>query len=536
MIEESIKKSLETALNTLEVSNQVIELTKPQKKENGDFATNIALKLAKTLQDNPLNIANKIKENFKCDLVTTIEVAPPGFINFFVKKDYLLDNINTIIKEGTKYGSNTSGKGLNYNIEFVSANPTGILHLGNARGGAYGDSLARILRFSGYDVTEEYYVNDAGVQITNLGLSIQARYLTLLGIPTEIPENGYHGPEITEIAKDLYQEHKDTLKDQTLDYYKELGTNILLAKIKKVLQDYRINFDVYSSEKEIVSKSNLPKMIKTMQDNGYAYESDGATWLKSSVLGDDKDHVLIKNDGSYTYLVPDIAYHIDKIKRGYTNLIDVLGTDHHGYVARLKGSLKALGYNPDILDVKLLQLVRLVKDGIEIKMSKRTGNSVSLQELIDEVGINAARYFFSMRSLDTQMDFDLELAKKTSNENPVYYVSYAYARTCTILNSYKNIKNINKYLYINDILSYNVLEKLYEFPSVVKNAAEKKLPHLITNYVYDLASSFHLLYSKKRFITDNEDETMENLNFLSAIKITIKNALDLIGVIPPEKM
>ncbi len=536
MIEESIKNSLNEALATLDIHDTIIELTKPQKKENGDFATNIALKLAKSLQDNPLNVANKIKNNFKCELVTNVEVAPPGFINFFVKKDYLLDNINTINKEGANYGSNTSGKGLNYNIEFVSANPTGILHLGNARGGAYGDSLARILRFSGYDVTEEYYVNDAGVQITNLGLSIQARYLTLLGIPTEIPENGYHGPEITEIAENLFKEHKDTLKDKELDYFKELGTNILLDKIKKVLRDYRINFDIYSSEKNIVGKSNLPKMIETMKDNGYAYESEGATWLKSSALGDDKDHVLIKNDGTYTYLVPDIAYHIDKIKRGYTNLIDVLGTDHHGYVARLKGSLKALGYNPDILDVKLLQLVRLVKDGVEVKMSKRTGNSVSLQELIDEVGINAARYFFSMHSLDTQMDFDLELAKKKSNENPVYYVSYAYARISTILNSYKNIKNINKYLYINDNLSYNVLEKLYEFPSVVLNAANKKLPHLITNYVYELASSFHVLYSKKRFITENEDETNEYMNFLSAIRVTLKNALDLIGVIPPERM
>ena len=310
----------------------------------------------------------------------------------------------------------------------------------------------------------------------------------------------------------------------------------MIDRIIADLKEYGINYDVFTSEKAISKKYDLNGIIQKLTDNGYTYESDGATWFKCSSIFDDKDHVLIKEDKTLTYLVPDIAYHYDKYNRGYDKMIDIFGTDHHGYVARLKSSVKALGNDPDKLEVKLLQLVRLVEDGQVVKMSKRTGKSVTLKELIDEVGVNAARYYFSRYSLDTQMDFDLGLAKSKSNENPVFYVSYAYARISSILREKDITKIPDKFETLNDSDTYNVLEKVYAFPEVVENAALKELPHLVTNYVYELANMFHTFYASKRILTDNVKETEENILLIKAIRQTIYNALNLIGVIPPEKM
>ena len=517
-MKELLKELIKKALEELNVEAE-IEISKPALPENGDYSSNIAMKLAKVLKKNPLEIANNIASKISDENVTKIEVKAPGFINFFVSKDYLFANLNKVLEEKERYGSSNIGNGKKINIEFVSANPTGILHLGNARGGAYGDSLARIMRFSGFDVTTEYYINDLGNQITNLGLSILARYQEACGLPANMPENGYYGKEIIEIASKLYEEHKDTLLNNDLDYFKKLGTNEMVGHIFDDLEKY-----------------DLMGVVNILNKNGYTYELDGATWFKCSALFDDKDHVLIKEDGIPTYFLPDIAYHMDKFNRGFDKMIDIFGADHHGYVARLKSSVKALGNDPEKLEVKLLQLVRLVENGEVVKMSKRTGKSVTLKELIDEVGVNAARYYFSKYSLDTQMDFDLSLAKSKSNENPVFYVCYAYARICSILKGQENIEKCEKYIAINDNTSYNVLEKVYEFPEVVKNAALKELPHLITNYVYELASLFHLYYAKNRVLTENEQETLENLNLIKGVKQTLFNALDLIGVIPPEQM
>lgn len=529
---EEIKKSLKN-LNVEEVE---IEVSKPALPENGDFSSNIAMKLARVLKKNPMEIAQDIVKNISSDKITKVEIKNPGFINFFVTKDYLLENINKVLEEKENYGSSNIGAGKKINIEFVSANPTGILHLGNARGGAYGDSLARIMKFSGYDVTSEYYINDLGSQITNLGLSILARYKEKCGLESVMPENGYYGKEIIAIAEKLYNEAKDAYLEKDLDFFKKLGTEEMVGHIFEDLKEYRIEYDVKTSEKALSEKYNLKDVVDILTKNGYTYEQDGATWFKCSELFDDKDHVLIKEDGDATYFLPDIAYHMDKVNRGFDKMIDIFGADHHGYVARLKSSVKALGNDPEKLEVKLLQLVRLVENGEVVKMSKRTGKSVTLKELIDEVGVNAARYYFSKYSLDTQMDFDLGLAKSKSNENPVFYVSYAYARICSILNSQENVKNCEKYIAIKDETSYNVLEKVYEFPEVVKMAATKELPHLITNYVYELASLFHIYYAKNRILTDNEEETLENLNLIKCVKQTLFNALNLIGVIPPEQM
>ena len=537
-MKENLIEAINVALKSVGYNGEIpVELSIPKQKENGDFSTNIAMKLAGILHDNPLNLAQRIVKYIECSSIKDIEIKQPGFINFFVNKDYVIDNIKEVLKLKENYGRNTIGDGKKINIEFVSANPTGILHLGNARGGAYGDSLARIMRFCGFDVTSEYYINDAGNQINNLGESIKARYYEICGKNYNFPENGYHGKEIIDIAQEIYDEHKDEYLNQGIDYYKQLGTEKLLNRIIDDLKKYRINYDVFTSEKAIAQKYGLDNIIKELADNGYTYTQDGATWFKCSSIYDDKDHVLIKDDNSYTYLVPDIAYHKDKYSRGYDKMIDILGTDHHGYVARLKSSVKAIGNDPEKLEVKLLQLVRLVDNGEVVKMSKRTGKSITLNDLIDEVGVNAARYYFAKYSLDTQMDFDLNLAKSKSNENPVYYVCYAYARICSILKETNDNDEIpDKFETLNDEWTYNVLEKVYAFKDVVKTAAIKELPHLIINYVYELASLFHTYYGKNKVITDEDEKTKENICVIKCVKYTIYNALNLVGVIPPERM
>jgi arginyl-tRNA synthetase len=535
-MKEKLLELIKNACETENISIDEISLEKPKNSENGDYSTNVALKLAGTLKKNPMDVADMLSKHLKASYIKKIDVVKPGFINFYLDNAYLVENIDKVLKLDKDYGRSTMGNGEKVNVEFVSANPTGIMHLGNARGGAYGDSLARILNFAGYKATKEYYVNDAGNQIDNLGLSIKARYAQICGQEAEIPENGYHGPEISTIAENIYKENKESKLDADLDYFKNLGIDYLLGQIKQDLHDYRIDFDVFSSEKAIREKYDLDEIIDKLDKNGYIYTKDDAKWFKCSALYDDKDHVLKKSDGSFTYFTPDIAYHYDKFKRGFTHVIDVLGTDHHGYVARLKSSVKALGNDADALDVKLLQLVRLVDNNEVVKMSKRAGKVVTLRELMDEIGVNAARYYFSKYSLDTQMDFDLNLAKKNSSENPVYYVSYAYARICSILNKYNKDTNVTEYLTLNNDDAYDILEKVYAFPEVVENAAKKELPHLITNYVYSLAQSFHEYYDKVRIISDDEEATQENINLLKAVKITLANALDLIGIIPPESM
>ncbi|NMA50782.1 MAG: arginine--tRNA ligase [Mollicutes bacterium] len=533
---ETITALINEALKKMGITDEEVSVEVPKTKENGDYSSNIGMRLAKKFKKRPMEIAQEIAFLIKNDNIEKIAIVEPGFINFYLKKDYLFKNINTILKEKNKYGSSLCGKGKKINIEFVSANPTGILHVGNARGAAYGDSLARILKFLGYDVTKEYYMNDAGVQVNKLGKSIKSNYLDLCKIENEFPEDGYPGKEIKQIAEQLYEKYKCSLKDNDLDIFKDAGIKYISDQIFQDLKEFRVEYDTITSEKEIREKYSIKDLIKTMRKNGYIYEKDGATWFKSSDIYDTEDRVLIKSDGNPTYIVPDILYHQDKFKRGFDRLYTILGTDHHGYVPRMKSSLKALDYDDSKLDVKLLQLVRIVKNNKVVTMHKREGNIIYLRDLIREVGVNASRYYFSKSSLDTQMDFDIELAKSKTNENPIYYVSYAYARMCSILNVNKEITNIEEYKYIKDDTAIELLSLIYRFPEIVKKAGNKEEPHLITNYIFNLATLFHSFYEKYRIITDNKTETNENLNLLKATKITLFNALNLIGVIPEERM
>ncbi|MBQ1812410.1 MAG: arginine--tRNA ligase [Bacilli bacterium] len=529
IIDEALK------LSNIEKIEYIIEV--PNDKKNGDFSTNVAMELTKILKKNPRIIAEELVANInKNNIIDRIDIAGPGFINFYLNKAYLLNGINEIIKLDSNYGKSTIGNNKKINIEYVSANPTGILHVGTARGASYGDNISRIMSFAGYDVTREYYINDGGNQINNLGKSIKARYDNICGINTEMPEDGYHGEEIIEIAKSIYKENKDSKINEKIEYFTDLGVKILLDRIKKDLKDFRVEFDVWTSEKKIRESGRIEECLRILNEQGNTYEAEGALWLKTSKYGDDKDRVIVKNDKTYTYFTPDIAYHLDKLDRGYDKLINVFGADHHGYVSRLKASIEALGYDKNKLDVKLLQMVKLIKDGEEIKMSKRTGKTITITELLEEVGVNASRYFFANKSLDTQMNFDITLATKQSNENPVYYVEYAHARICSILNNVSKIEKIEEYKTLNSSYAFELLNKVYEFKNIVETAAVKQMPHLITNYVYELATLFHSYYAHEKIVSDDTIYTSERINLIKTVKITIKNALNLIGVEALEKM
>ncbi len=536
-MKEKIRQAIKAAIEKLSInSEEEIVVSVPGSIDNGNYTTNIALKLAGQNSQKPMDLANKISEIISSSELEKIEVKAPGFINFFVNNNYLLENINEVLNQKDKYGSNENGAGHKVNIEFVSANPTGIVHFGNARGGAYGDSLARIYTFNGYDVNKEYYVNDSGNQIANLGRSLKTRYLEVCGIPSEMPKDGYFGDDIKKLANELFEKEGQKLVSNDFDYFEEYATKKLLDRIISDLNDYRIKYDVFTSEKAIKKMPYIEEILTKFKNDESTYLSEGAVWFKGKSFGAPRDFVLIKSDGKYTYVLPDIAHHLNTLKDGYDKLINVLGADHHGYVPVIKSTLKALGHDISKIDIKLLQLVRLVKDDQEYRMSKRAGNSVTLKQLLDEVGVNAARYFFISKSLDTQMDFDLDLAKKESNENPVFYISYAYARICSVLKEAKAAINTTEYKNIKNEDAYKLLEKIYYFPEIVKDAANKELPHLIANYAYELANLFHIYYSKHRILTEDSLETAENLNLIQAVKITLGNALNLIGVIPPEKM
>lgn len=536
ILKEDILKSL-NKLN-LEKTKEEIIIEIPKTPINGNYSTNIALALASELKKSPREIANAIKMNFSSNIISKVEVAGPGFINFFINKECLYDVLNEILDKKKNYGKSNIGQNKKINIEYVSVNPTGIMHVGHGRGAAYGDNLSRILSFTGYDVTREYFINDAGNQMNNLGISIKERYKELLGFPFDLPEDGYHGKEIITIAEEIKNKYHDQKLDSQVEYFKQYGLEYLLKQIKIDLDKYRVNFDVWTSEQTLYDEGLIENIMIKLRKSGDCYIKEDALWLNTTKYGDEKDRVLVKSDGNYTYLVPDIAYHSNKFERKFDECIDVFGADHHGYVSRLKIALEILGYDTSKLDVKILQMVRIIKDGKELKLSKRTGQTITLNDLIDEAGINATRYFFASKSIDTQMDFNLDLAIKQTNENPIYYIEYANARITKILNKYHKSDLVGKknYMYLDEELTYNILNKLYEFKDALVNASKKRMPHLITNYVYELAGSFHNYYSNIQIITENEEETLEHLLLINAIKIVINNSLNLLGIIPREEM
>lgn len=545
-IEWNLKQAVADAVKTAfdkELALEAIVIEIPKDKGHGDYATNTAMRLARELKKNPREIAAAIVEamDFAKGNIQDCEIAGPGFINFTMESASLTNVIHKVLAAGDQYGQNTSGNHEKVLVEYVSANPTGDLHLGHARGAAWGDSVTRLMKASGYDVCREFYVNDAGNQINNLGYSLLARYHQYFGIDKDLPEDGYYGKDVIGIAEEIAREHKEEFinkeDEETLRFFKKEGIRLELEKLKKDLDYFRVHFDVFSSEQSLHDEGKVEAVLQKLAELGQTYEQDGAIWFRTSAYGDSKDRVLKKSDGSYTYLVPDIAYHITKFERGYDKLVNFWGADHHGYIPRLKAAMQAFGKQQDDLEVDIIQMVRLVENGVEVKMSKRTGNAVTIRELCDEVGVDAARYYFVQRALDTHLDFDMGLARKQSNDNPVYYAQYAHARICSILRQAEGYSLPDSYDRLTHEKEIVLLKFINEFSDVVADAAKNRAPHKICNYIQKLAQHFHSFYNACKVINPDDAElTAQRLGLLTAMKITLKNALQLIGVEAIEKM
>lgn len=538
----NLKVKIEEIVKDLGAEDFDVEFEIPKDKSMGDYSTNIAFKLTKVLRKNPNLIATDIvsklnKEDYKLEKIEVLN----GFINFTFLSSYIHNLVFKILSEKENYGNLKVGESECYNVEFVSANPTGYLHIGHGRGAAYGDSLVRILKKAGYKVDSEYYINDGGGQIDNLAHSIYERYKELFGLKCELKDGYYHGLEIIEIAKMIKAKVGDEYlkKDYYLDF-KRIGVDYLLAILKKDLEDFNVTFNHWFTETSLYENGDVERTLEYLNKHNFTYLEDGALWLKSSEYGDDKDRVLVKQDGSLTYLVPDIAYHRNKLNRGYTHLVNVFGTDHHGYVPRLKAAIEMIGGNSNLLDVELLQMVRVLEDGQEIKMSKRSGKAITLRDLIDDVGPDALRYMYVSKALSTQMDLDLSLLKKNSNDNPVYYVQYAHARISslfkTALDKGLKYQELKEFKTLDFARSKDLVLKLLEYPEIIEDASTKRLPHRVTQYAYELANYLHSYYSDVKIITDSEAESNERLNLLKAVQIVLKDALSLIGVKAKDKM
>ncbi|MBP2663965.1 MAG: argS [Firmicutes bacterium] len=524
-----------------------IALEVPPQKEFGDYATNFAMQSAKAAKMNPRVIAQAIIDRLDEPWLDKALLAGPGFINFYLKSDLLYQDLADILVAGDNFGQTNAGQGQRVQVEFVSANPTGPLHVGHGRGAAVGSALVNLLRTAGYQVEAEFYINDAGNQMDNLAASVNARYLELMGQSVAFPEDGYHGKDIIDTAQRIIDKHGEKYlsmpEGERLAEFKEVGLKEKLAALKEDLEQFGVSFDVWFSERTLHDSGAVATTCELLKTNGNIYEQDGALWLKSTAYGDDKDRVVIRDNGIPTYLAADIAYHRDKFARGFNKVINIWGADHHGYICRVKAAINAMGYNADNLEVMILQMVSLYQDGQLVKMSKRTGQGVTLSELIEEVGRDAARYFFIMRSTDSQLDFDLDLAKSHSNENPVYYIQYAHARISSI---FRQVAEAGlpmpaaweqvKLELLTEQAEIDLIKKMAKFPEEVASAACERAPHRIARYAHELASLFHTFYNQCRIIGVEPEVQAARLALVTAVRSTVKQSLGILGVAAPEKM
>lgn len=524
-------------------------IEKPADKKNGDFSSNIAMAGARAYHQAPRAIAEAIVKNFSFDdgYIDRCEIAGPGFINFYLSDKYYSEILKDVVESGDSYGRSDYGKGKRILVEFVSANPTGPMHIGNARGGAIGDCLASVLDAAGYDVQREFYINDAGNQIEKFATSLEVRYLQECGRDIELPEDAYHGADITAHARNFFAQVGDKYADCDSQERRDALVAYALPKniegLEADLGKYRIKYDKWFKESTLHNDGSVKAIIDALKEKGVTYELDGALWFKASEFGNDKDIVLIRANGIPTYIVPDIAYHYNKlVTRGYDKAIDVLGADHHGYIPRMKAALTALGIDANRLDIVIMQMVRLVSNGETIKLSKRSGKAITLNTLLEEVPIDAARFFFNLREPNSHFDFDLELAAKQSSENPVYYVQYAHARICSIIKKAKeegiDISNVDDSV-LNRLCTdeeRELISHLAGLTDEIINAAKIYDPAKITHYVIELATLFHKFYNAHRVVTDDRELTQARLYLCTAVKNTIKNILVMLKVDVPESM
>ncbi|MZG30859.1 MAG: arginine--tRNA ligase [Nitrospinae bacterium] len=548
-IKQIINNALEKARQAGELELATfpeIVVEKPKDEKMGDFSTNVAMTMARSERKSPKVIAESVTRYLENGDLSQVEVAGPGFINIKMSPEFFLERLRNAVSLGKDFGRSDAGQGTKVLIEFVSANPTGPLHVGHGRGAAVGDSLARILKKAGYNLSTEYYVNDVGNQMNFLGRSTWLRYRELLGETIEFPEDHYRGDYIKEIAREVFEKKGDEFsnmpEEECVPFFRQFAKDNILKGIEKDLTDFRVGFDNWFSEASLYEDKSVEKAIDWLQGKGHIYEKDGAVWLKSSAFNDDKDRVIVKQTGERTYFCSDIAYHQNKINRGFKKLINLMGADHHGYVPRMEAVLEAMGYDKKIFKILLVQFVSLLRAGEKVSMSTRSGEFETLADVVSEVGVDAARYFFLMRSSDTHLDFDLELAKKETPDNPVFYIQYAHARICSIFRTAEEKgvvwdRSSNTDLTpLKDEEEFAMIRAILAFPEVVEKSAQALEVHRISHYLLDLVSRFHGYYSRHRVISDDKPLTLARLFLLDALRITIRNGFELMGISSPEKM
>ncbi len=549
-LREAIKDALQQCYDAGSLSSGEmpleIQLEVPKNPEHGDFASNLAMTMAKAERKAPRQIAEALvaalQNNPLCD---KIEIAGPGFINFRLAPGCWYGVLDQVMKEGAQYGRSQIGAGTKIQVEFVSANPTGPLHIGHGRGAVVGDAVAAVLQAAGFEVQREYYVNDAGNQVKTLGLSILLRLRELQGDTIEFPEDGYQAEYVRELAAKL-QAEKGELRDladaEAIEICARFGVEQVLGWIDEDLKAFGIEFDNWYSEQSLYDRNMVDNELGKLKAKGLSFEQDEALWLRTTDYGDDKDRVLIKSDGSYTYFASDVAYHMEKFERGFDRVIDVWGADHHGYIPRMKAMLAGLGHPPEDLEVLLIQMVNLLRDGQPFIMGKRSGNFITLREVIDEVGSDACRFFFLIRRCDSQLDFDLELAKQQSTDNPVYYVQYAHARVCSINRNAAESGVAQPQTGAVDLIKLELEEELAlakqlaRFQEMIVGAAQHYEPHRVVFYLQDLAAQFHSYYNRQRVLVDDLATTQARLYLVNCVRIVLANALHLLGVSAPEQM
>lgn len=555
-IQKVVSQSVENIGSKLDLQDLsvAVEVGMPKKKEFGDFSVNTAMVIANKIGKKPREVAELIIENLpkeKDDLFNKIEIAGAGFINFYVKEEAIVNKLGEIESKGKEFGRSNLGQGQRVLVEFVSANPTGFLHIGHARNAVVGDTLGRILNASGYDTVKEFYINDAGRQMNLLGESVFIRYKELFGEKEELPEDGYKGEYVVDIASKIKSEKGDSLlkdysQEESTEYCREYGKGVLLEEIKKDLADINVHFDEWYSEKYNIHSSNngsegskLDQIKDLLHSKGVLEEREGALWFKATEFGDTQDWVLIKSDGSPTYFLADIAYHFDKYERGFESVINVWGADHHGHVARLKAALRSLGLGESRFNVVLIQFVRLMREGKEVAMSKRAGSYVTMRDVVEEVGSDVMRFFLLMRSSESHLDFDLDLAKKESSENPVYYIQYAYARIGSIFRKAQEegvTQSSTNLALLKAPEEIELVKKLLLFPEVVEDSAKSLAPHKVAYYLQELAAQFHVYYNKCRVVDDNKEMSASRLYLIQCVQTVLGNGLNLLGVSAPERM
>lgn len=547
-LEEAVIQSIKTGELIIDECPAFV-LEEPRERQHGDLATNLAMLLTKLAKRAPRDIAQIIINNLNREntWITFCEIAGPGFINFRLDQNWLQGVIPEVLAQGDRYGAVNLGHGQKVQVEFVSANPTGLLHMGNARGAALGDSLASLLSMAGYEVQREFYINDAGNQIHNFALSLEARYLQELGQDVDFPEAGYHGEDLIQTVKKIMLSDGDKLAAMDDNSRREYLVRLALAEkirdIQETLKDFGVSYDVWFSEQSLHESGYIRDTMQVLKNKGYIYEQEGAMWLKSTLLGDEKDEVIVRSNGTPTYFAADIAYHRHKYERGFQKVINIWGADHHGHVTRMKGAMQALGYDPDSLQIILMQLVRLIQGGEVVKMSKRSGQYITLRELMEEVGRDAARFFFVLRDPDSAVEFDLDLAKAESSDNPVYYVQYAHARLCSILRQAKDqgyetdiLPDEEQLGLLVSLEERDLLKKIADLPVEIGQAARLSEPHRLARYVLDLASLFHTFYNSQRVLVEEDQLRIARLALIRATRQTLANVLRILGVTAPERM